>query len=198
MKNCRRKGNRVITGEVVIMNSNLTSPKKCFGTKKYGTTLILHKNDETTTSSIQEAMRVAFEEKAVTMFRNTDTELKFEEFISPLKTHSTNEDIYYLRTMSREKPEVIDKQKTPLDKKTSICDGALARVSMTFDCANIAAEQKKIIYAILDNVQILDNNNHLRDIELEKHRYSALEDFDDDCEVYEEVSAEKDFAEESA
>ena len=198
MKNCRRKGNRVITGEVVIINSDLMSPKKRFGTKKYGTTLILHQSDETTTSSIQEAMRVAFEEKAVKMFENTDTELKFEEFITPLKTHNNNEDIYYLRTMSREKPEVIDKQKTPLDKKTSIRDGALARVSMTFDCANIAAEQKKIIYAILDNVQILDNNNHLRDIELKKHRYSALEDFDDDCEVYEEVFAEKDFTEESA
>ena len=120
MKNCRRKGNRVITGEVVIINSDLMSPKKRFGTKKYGTTLILHKSDETTTSSIQEAMRVAFEEKAVNMFGNTDTELKFEEFISPLKTHSTNEDIYYLRTMSREKPEVIDKQKTPLDKLGSL------------------------------------------------------------------------------
>ena len=47
MKNCRRKGNRVITGEVVIINSDLMSPKKRFGTKKYGTTLILHKSDET-------------------------------------------------------------------------------------------------------------------------------------------------------
>lgn len=33
MKNCRRKGNMVITGEVVIINSDLMSPKKRFGTK---------------------------------------------------------------------------------------------------------------------------------------------------------------------
>ena len=178
-KSCKREGRRVVTGEVLIANHALTSPQNYFGSAKYGATVIFPEFYEQTASTIQEAMYAAFEERGKKFFDKNGNVPKFEEFVSPLRRHNTNSKVYFLRAMTRNKPTVVDKSLKLIDDTTTICENALSRVSFLFDCAYISAEDKRIIFAVLQNAQILNNSNHgsLLEVKTENYQRTVQDDF---------------------
>ena len=110
---------------------------------------------------INNAMRTAFEQKYKKLSRNGEI-INFEDVITPLREDEDLEDFYLLRATNTEKPGIVDAKTENLELKNEPVKGSKGRISVLFKCARIKDKIK--VYAILQHVQILSNENHFESL----------------------------------
>lgn len=160
----------VISG--YICNSSLIEPTDSYGKPKYNATIAFSADDEKTCSQIEKAMKTALEVK-LSQFRKQGIDPKWEETINPIKTDDEFDGFYFLRATATDKPNIVDNERKPMNLTSEPVFGARANVSVLFRATRVEGVSR--IYAILQNVQLIENKNYLEDI----NTFTADDDFDE-------------------
>lgn len=151
----RTQGAHFVSGEVHMRANHLTKPRNYYGKERYSTTFSFSCFDDDTYHKILEAMNAAYEsEKWKFLEDGAETEITFDELSKPIRTDDTFKDMYFIRCTSAEKPGLVDRNLNKIEiEPVSGCSG---RVSISFHCNY--ADGKKLIYPVLENVQIINNH----------------------------------------
>jgi len=155
-----------------ICRNNVIKPTRIYDQEKYCTVIAFPMDDQQTISSIENAMRAAFEQNRKKLIENAK-ELTYEEVVKPIKEDYDIPNFYFLRATSTKQPEIIDAQTKPLQLTSEPVFGARAKVSVLFRATKKGGIPR--IYADLQNIQLIKNKNYLEDI----NTFTAKDDFDE-------------------
>lgn len=160
--NANKDFTKVVTGEVVLNYPCLTKPRESRfdsnSSLKYGTTIIIPKDDVPTIKGIKRAIVHA---KLLGNFKD-------DEYVnSPLKDgdieYPDNElykNSYFLYTSTCFRPNIVDEDLKEIEENIGeYKSGTVAKVSMVFNPYNVNGNRG--IAARLNNVQILPRNKYL-------------------------------------
>ena len=160
----RTDGAHFISGEVIMRGNHLTQSRKKYGKEVYGTTILFSRFDDDTLNKINEAMKAAYDLEQW-KFCEDGTETTFEELSNPIKPDNSFKDKYFMRCISSERPGLVDADLKEMEEEPVA--GCTGRVSVSFHCKKV--EDKKILYPVLENVQITKNKA--------ERRYKVEDDF---------------------
>ena len=155
-----------------MCRNNVVKPAHVYDQEKYCTVIAFPMDDQQTISSIENAMRAAFEQNRKKLSENGN-ELAYEEVVKPIKEDYDIPNFYFLRATANKQPNIIDAHKKPLQLTSEPVFGARAKVSVLFRATKLGGIPR--IYADLQNIQIIKNKNYLEDI----NTFSAKDDFDE-------------------
>ena len=117
-------------------------------------------------------MRAAFDQNRKKLSED-GKELAYEEVVKPIKEDYDIPNFYFLRATSTKQPDIIDAQTKALQLTSEPVFGARAKVSVRFKATK--KEGIPRIYAVLQNIQLIKNENYLEDI----NTFTAKDDFDE-------------------
>lgn len=153
----RTNGAHFVSGKVNMRGNHLTQSRNYYGKEMYGTTISFSCFDDDTLNKITEAMKAAYDLERW-KFCADGTETAFEELSKPLKTDKSFKDKYFMRCISSERPGLVDADLKKMEEEPVA--GCTGRVSVLFHCKKI--DDKKILYPVLENVQIIKNQAECR------------------------------------
>ncbi len=157
-------GAHFISGEVIMRGNHLTRSRNYYGKEMYGTTILFSCFDNNTLNKITEAMKAAYDLEHW-KFCEDGTETAFEELSNPLKLDKSFKGKYFMRCISSERPGLVDAALQKMEEEPVA--GCTGRVSVSFHCKKV--DDKKILYPVLENVQIIKNQA--------ERRYKVEDDF---------------------
>ncbi len=155
-----------------ICRNNVVTPTHIYNQEKYCTMIAFPMDDQQTISNIDNAMRAAFEQNRK-KFSENGKELAYEEVVKPIKEDYDIPNFYFLRATATDQPDIIDGHKKPLQLTSEPVFGARAKVSVLFRATKLGGIPR--IYADLQNIQLIKNQNYLEDI----NNFTAKDDFDE-------------------
>ena len=155
-----------------MCQNNVVKPTRIYDKEKYCAVIAFPMDDQQTISSIDNAMRAAFEQNRKKLIEN-GKELAYEEVVKPIKEDYDIPNFYFLRATATKQPDIIDAQAKPLLLTSEPVFGARAKVSVLFRATKKGGIPR--IYADLQNIQLIKNKNYLEDI----NTFTAKDDFDE-------------------
>jgi hypothetical protein len=174
---------KVITGKCRLSYAHLFEPKAVQegGDKKYSVSLIIPKSDTVTVAKIKAAVNAAIAEGKNSKFAGKATNLKMPlrdgDAERPEDENYANS--YFINATSKQKPGLIDKDRSEILDAADLYSGCYGRASLNFYAFN--TNGNKGIAAGLNNVQKLAEGEPLGG------RSRAEDDFSDDVEVEDDL-----------
>ena len=109
-----------------ICRNNVIKPTRIYDQEKYCTVIAFPMDDERTISSIENAMRAAFNQNRKKLSED-GKELAYEEVVKPIKEDYDIPNFYFLRATSTKQPDIIDAQTKALQLTSEPVFGARAK-----------------------------------------------------------------------
>lgn len=175
----KQSATKVVTGKVRASYANLLAPSAFEGQEpKYSVVLLIPKSDKQTLAKIKKAQKAAYEaakndklkgvkwERVKTTLRDGDTDDSVDPDNQPEYLNH-----YFISVSSKQKPQIVDREKEPITDDSEIYSGMYIRASINFYAYNTAGN--KGISAGLNNVQKVADGDFLGG------RSSAEDDFDE-------------------
>ncbi|MBR2207762.1 MAG: DUF2815 family protein [Synergistaceae bacterium] len=155
-----------------LHRNRLLKTENLYEHEKYSTVIVFPMNDEKTVSNIENAMKATFEQNHGKLSEN-GVEISFADVIKPIREDYDIPNFYVLRAATTEKPNIVDAQREPINLTSEPVSGAKGRISVLFRASRIEGTPR--IYAVLKNVQLIDNKNYLEDL----NTFAVEDDFEE-------------------
>jgi len=175
-------GTKVITGMVRFSYANLFEAKaaKEGQEAKFSVSLIIPKSDIASLKIIKAAIDEAKKEGASKWGGKIPAGLKM-----PLRDGDTDrpddgnyENCYFVNANSKQKPQIVDKNRNPVTEESLVYSGCYGRASLTFYGYN--SNGSKGIACGLQNIQKLEEGEPLSGRSRAEDDFEALEDEEND------------------